>query len=147
MLRCCIVHVHYLRNQPPWYGFAMDLTPSQILAELQAILDELAELSPGSVRRAELQERRAVLRRYARNLADASRDRSSLQRELEHLEGRLAAFKADKIEVPSWQMSMATINDPAAHATKINEALDQATAGDRESIEQRVKQLRKALAE
>jgi hypothetical protein len=125
----------------------MDLTPSQILAELQAILDELAELSPGSVRRAELQERRAVLRRYARNLADASRDRSSLQRELEHLEGRLAAFKADKIEVPSWQMSMATINDPAAHATKINEALDQATAGDRESIEQRVKQLRKALAE
>lgn len=125
----------------------MDLTPSQVLAELQSIADELGELSPGSARRAKLEERRTALRRYAQNIADGRRDRSSLQQELEHLERRLAAFQADKIEVPSWQMSMATLNDPAAHATKINQALDQATAADREAIEQRIKQLKKALTE
>lgn len=137
---------HHDAARPPWYRFAVDLTPSQLLAELQAIREELDSLRPGSSRRSALEERRMTLRQQARDLADETRDSGSLRKELEHLEKRLAGFDSDKIEVPAWQMSMATVNDPAAHARKINEEMDKGNATDRESIERRIRQLRKALA-
>jgi hypothetical protein len=127
----------------------VNLTPDEILAELNDIRSRLAELPPGVAARAELEERRAELHAAAQYAADATRDPRQLQRELEHLEGRLAAIEDEKIEVPSWQQAMAaghlTINDPGAPNLRINQALDAASALDRAAIEARIARLKKAL--
>ena len=64
----------------------------------------------------------------------------------------MAEFESEKINVPAWQIAMTSggrlaINDPAAHAAKLNEALDDATALDREAIAARIERLETVLAE
>ncbi|MDJ0925619.1 MAG: hypothetical protein QNJ77_13760 [Acidimicrobiia bacterium] len=130
----------------------MDITPDEVLAELRAIGDQLDALAPDAPERDALEQRRRDLRDAAQATADASRSREHLASELKHLKKRLAAFDAEKINVPAWQIAMTsggrlTINDPAAHASKLNAALDEATALDREAIEARIEQLERALGE
>jgi hypothetical protein len=56
----------------------------------------------------------------------------------------------ERINVPAWQMAMTSggrlsINDPAAYASKPDEALDEATAADHAEIEERITSLKRAL--
>lgn len=129
----------------------VEITPGQVLAELTQIREQLEKLSPDSPLRPDLLLRRAELRQAAREAADSARSPDALQAELEHLERRLAAFEGEKINVPAWQMAMSsggrlTINDPAAHASKLNEALDEANSMDRQAVEERIAAIKNALA-
>ena len=83
---------------------------------------------------------------------DAAKGRQALETELEHLEARLATINEERIEVPSWQKTMTrdgrfAINDPAAHASQINAALDENTKLDRTALEARIEELKKTLTE
>ncbi|MEA2002683.1 MAG: hypothetical protein U9N84_12485 [Actinomycetota bacterium] len=130
----------------------MDITPEQVLEELLEIGQRLDTLAPDAAERESLEARRADLRLAAQEVADATRNREILAEELKHLEQRLADFEDEKINVPGWQIAMTSggrfsINDPAAHAYKLNETLDDKTELDRASIEQRIGRLKKALDE
>jgi chromosome segregation ATPase len=141
-----------LARHAPWYGSDVELTPGQVLAELDAIRLQLETLSPDSPEREQLLQRRADLRQAAQATADATRNPKALRAELEHLESRLSQFESEKINVPAWQMSMSSggrfsINDPAAHASKLNQAIDEANSMDRQTIEDRIDEIKKALAD
>jgi hypothetical protein len=128
----------------------VDISPEQVLEELLEIRRRLDRLAPDAPQRADLQTRRTDLRGAAQEAADAARNPDNLRAELEHLEQRLAGFEGEKINVPAWQMAMTSggrwsINDPAAYASKLNEALDAATELDRNAIEDRINQLRTTL--
>lgn len=128
----------------------MEMTPEEILAELNQIRIALDGLPAESGQRAELEKRRSDLRTAARQAADATRHTTTLQAELDHLERRLAEMDREKINVPAWQLAMTsggklTVNDPAAYASRLNEALEDANAGDRAQIEDRVSQLNRIL--
>ena len=123
------------------------MTPDEVLAELIEIRARLDNLEPGSTEHHELELRRQALVAAAEKAADAARNPESLQAELEHLERRLAAFEGEKINVPAWQMAMASVNDPSAHARKLNEELDAKNELDRDAVEQRIARLKKALSE
>jgi len=130
----------------------VDISPEHVLKELSEIRERLEALDTDAPERADLVARRADLQAAAQEVADATRNPDTLRAELEHLESRLAAFEREKINVPGWQVAMTSggrfsINDPAAHAYKLNEALDAKTELDRSAIEQRILRLRKALAE
>ncbi len=99
-----------------------------------------------------LETQRLELVNQAQLAMDAARGRDALQAELEHLEQRLAGLDDDKIEIPDWQMKMTrggrfAINDPTAHASQINAALDKNAEVDREAIEARIQHLKTTLAE
>lgn len=126
------------------------MTPEDVLAELNAIRAKLDSLPTAAPERAALESRREELRRAALEVADATRNPETLVAELEHLESRLAGFDKERINVPAWQIAMTssgklTINDPAAYAAKLNEALDEASAADRARIEERINQLKRTL--
>ena len=133
-----------------WYGFAVDITPDELLDELSAITARLEELPPESPERSRLELQRDNLRETARRTADAARNLDSLRTELVHLRRRLAAFEADKVEVPDWQVALTrggrfSLTDPVADAARINDAMDAATALDRASIEARIADLEETL--
>ncbi len=126
------------------------MTPEDVLAELAAIRVELEELPAADPRRTALEQRRNDLRRAAQDVADETRNPETLAAELEHLKRRLAALDKERINVPGWQAAMTSggkysINDPAAYASKLNEALDEASAVDREQLEERIRQLERIL--
>lgn len=130
----------------------MDISPEQVLEELLEIRQRLDALAPDAPERDILEVRRAELRLAAQEVADTTRNHENLAAELEHLERRLADFESEKINVPGWQVAMTSggrfsINDPAAHAYKLNQALDDKTELDRAAIEDRIGRLRKALDE
>ncbi len=126
------------------------MTPEDVLAELNTIRTKLDSLPAAAPERAALESRREELRLAALEVADATRNPETLAAELEHLERRLAGFDKERINVPAWQIAMTsggklTINDPAAYAAKLNEALDEASATDRARIEERINQLKRTL--
>ena len=128
------------------------MTPDEVLAELHRIRDEQKALDPSSTRYAALERERRELADTARSALDTTKGRDALVNELEHLEQRLAAMDDDKIEIPSWQLTMTrngrfAINDPRAHASQINATLDDNAAVDRSAIEARIGQLRTLLAD
>ncbi len=128
------------------------MTPDEVFAELRRIRAEQATLDPVSDRFRTLERRRRDLSREAQTAIDRSRGRDALQAELDHLVARLDSIEADKIEIPSWQLKLTrggrfAINDPTAHASQINAALDENAELDRDSIEARIEQLRATLAE
>jgi hypothetical protein len=130
----------------------VDISLDQVLEELLEIGQSLDALAPDAPERAGLEARRADLRLAAQEVADATRNHTNLAAELEHLERRLVDFESEKINVPGWQIAMTSggrfsINDPAAHAYKLNQALDEKTELDRAAIEQRIGRLKKALDE
>ncbi len=128
----------------------MNIDPDQVLRELQDLKAALDALPSESPERAPLEERREVLREQARLPAEATRNLDALRAELEHLEGRLAAFDSEKIEVPNWQLAMTrggkfSLVNPVADAARINDAIEAGQAVDRATIEARIARLRKAL--
>lgn len=129
----------------------MDITPEDALAELTQIRLALDSAPADAPDRAALEDRRDELRRAARDAADATRNAEALAAELAHLERRLATMDNERISVPAWQISMSPggklSNDPAAYASKLNEALEAATATDRAHIEERISRLKRAINE
>ncbi len=128
------------------------MTPDEVFAELRRIRAEQATLDPASDRFRTLERRRRDLSNEAQMAIDRSRGRDALQAELDHLVARLESIEAEKIEIPSWQLQMTrggrfAINDPTAHASQINAALDENAELDRDAIEARIEQLRATLAE
>jgi hypothetical protein len=126
------------------------MTPEDVLAELNTIRTKLDSRPAAAPERAALESRREELRLAALEVADATRNPETLAAELEHLERRLAGFDNERINVPAWQIAMTsggklTINDPAAYAAKLNEALDEASATDRARIEERINQLKRTF--
>jgi chromosome segregation ATPase len=121
-------------------------TPDDALAELRELRDRIDALEPESPEYHTLETRRNELAIAAQEAADAARSPENLRAELEHLERRLAQYEAEKINVPAWQQAMATINDPSAHAYKLNSELDAKNQSDREAVEQRIARLKKALS-
>ena len=133
-----------------WYGFAVDITPDELLDELSAITARLEELAPDSPERSRLELQRDQLRATARRTADAARNLDNLRTELDHLRSRLAAFESDKVDVPDWQIALTrggkfSLTDPVGDAARINDAMDAATALDRASIEARIADLEETL--
>jgi hypothetical protein len=120
-------------------------TPDDLLAQLTAIRTELDALAPSSPEYHELEAKRIRLTVEAEEASDAARNPESLRAELEHLEQRLATFESEKISIPAWQAAMPTMNDPAAHATKLNTELDAKTELERAAVEKRIARLRKVL--
>ena len=128
----------------------MNIDPDQVLHELRDIIARLEALPADSPDRLRLEERRESLRNIARSAADAARNPDNLRAELEHLERRLESFETDKIEVPSWQLSLTrggrlSLTNPVADAARINKAMEAGTAADRASIEARIARLRQVL--
>ncbi len=128
------------------------MTPDDVLAELQRIRAEQSALDPDSGDFRALENRRLQLADLAQLALDGARDRNSLERELEHLEARIRDMDDDRIEVPSWQLTMTrdgrfAINDPRAHASQINAALDSNAQLDRAAMEARIEQLKQTLTE
>lgn len=123
----------------------MTKTPDDLLAQLTAIRAELDALAPSAPEYHELEAKRIRLTAEAAEAADAARNPEALRAELEHLEKRLAAFEAEKISIPAWQIAMTTMNDPAAHAVNLNAELDAKTELERAAVEMRIARLKKAL--
>lgn len=125
----------------------MTNTPDDLLTQLAAIRAELDALDASSPRYQELEARRVQLAVAAEEAADAARNPQALRAELEHLERRLASFESEKINVPAWQAAMPSINDPAAHASKLNAELDAKTALERATVEKRIARLKRTLGQ
>ncbi len=122
------------------------MTPDETLAEMLAIRARLDALEPSSPEYRELQQQRQQLAQAAREATDAASNPERIRAELEHLEQRLAAFDDHKIDVPAWQAAMPSINDPAAHPSRINEIMDASNKLDRDALEERIERLKKALS-
>lgn len=115
----------------------------EILSEIQALSDEIAQLDDGPDRAA-LEEQREGLRARARLLADSSRLESNLAAELAAVEQQIAALESEAIK-PAWQEQFRIINDPSAYRRRINESLEANTAAQRDDLVRRRTELLEAL--
>jgi hypothetical protein len=124
----------------------VSLSIDQALAELQRIAERLAALPDGHPDRSQLLERRDALREAARAAADLSRNPVALRRELTLLEARLRELEKKKIK-RSLMERRRWVNDPSAYAHTINDRIDESSAEDRDTIEERIAVLRARLGE
>lgn len=95
-----------------------------------------------------VEARTEELRTAARVASQDGREVDAIRRELEHLERRLAALSAERINpglVDHPRNKRWSINDPGAYARVINEKLDQATESNRASVIERIAALQKRL--
>lgn len=121
-------------------------SPDDVLEELRSVADALAGAS-GAEREA-LEARRTDLRRRARLAHLALTGPAALAAELGHLRRRLAALDGERLQVPAWQARLGRrLTDPEAAGREINRRLDEATAPERASIEERIAEIEEILGE
>jgi hypothetical protein len=123
-----------------------DLSADEALSQVASLGAQIDRLPPGDPGRAPLEARRERLRHAAREAADRSRSEAALRHELEGLHSRLTAIEERPIG-KGWAEKGAHrwVNDPSAHAHRINEMLAEQDESERAAILARIAQLKELL--
>jgi polyhydroxyalkanoate synthesis regulator phasin len=126
------------------------LTPDEALNELRDIRARLDELPEDDPHRIELLARRDELREAAAIAADMSRNPQNLRHDLARLEQRLTELNAEPI-IPKRsdhpRRTRYLLNNPFVYASKINAEIEDATEDERETLERRIAELRRRIAQ
>ena len=124
----------------------MTLSPDAVLQKLREIAAQLDEARGAD--RDDLLRQRDELRSVARTNHLLLSDSDTLRRELAHAQARLDELDREPVQIPNWQKQMGgRLTDPAAAGVEINRRLNKFNATERESLEQRIDEIRRILDE